>query len=42
MTRDLRLYLSHYLECDELDRAAREHVDLFSVNGYATRSTLLR
>lgn len=42
MTCDFQLYLNHCSDCDDLDRVAREHADFFSVNGYATKSTLLR
>lgn len=31
---DLLLYLRHYMDCDNLDRAARDHGDLFTADDY--------
>jgi predicted nucleotidyltransferase len=31
---DLLLYLRHYMDCDNLDRAARDHGDLFAAEDY--------
>lgn len=31
---DLLLYVRHYMDCDNMDRAARDHADLFQVDDY--------
>ena len=31
---DLLLYMRHYMDCDNFDRAARDHGDLFTVDDY--------
>lgn len=39
---DLLLYLRHYLDCDNYDRAAAEHADLFDVADYDHEETSAR
>lgn len=36
---DLLLYLRHYLDCNNLDRAAQDHADLFLVDDYDHEAT---
>ncbi len=36
---DLLLYVRHYMDCDNMDRAARDHADLFRVNDYDHEAT---
>jgi predicted nucleotidyltransferase len=36
---DLLLYLRHYMDCDTMDRAARDHGDLFEMDDYDHQAT---